>query len=29
VMAAKANVTDKDTRDSWILFGDPSMKLKQ
>ena len=29
VMAAKANVTDQDTRDTWILFGDPSMQLKQ
>ncbi len=29
VMAAKANVTDQDVRDTWILFGDPSMQLKQ
>ena len=28
VMAAKANVTDQDTRNTWILFGDPSMRLK-
>ena len=29
VLAAKANVTDQDTRNTWILFGDPSMRLKQ
>jgi len=29
VLAAKANVTDRDTRNTWILFGDPSMQLKQ
>lgn len=29
VLEAKANVTDRDTRNSWILFGDPSMRLKQ
>ncbi len=29
VMAAKANVTDQDVRNTWILFGDPSMQLKQ
>ncbi|MCD4750159.1 MAG: hypothetical protein K8R59_12380 [Thermoanaerobaculales bacterium] len=28
VIAAKANVTDQDTRDTWILFGDPSMHLR-
>jgi uncharacterized repeat protein (TIGR01451 family) len=27
-MAAKAATTDADVRRSWILFGDPSMKLK-
>ena len=29
VMAAKANVTDLDIRNTWILFGDPSMRLKR
>jgi hypothetical protein len=28
VNAAKANVTDQDTRNTWIFFGDPSMRLK-
>ncbi|MFV2068111.1 MAG: C25 family cysteine peptidase [Pirellulales bacterium] len=29
VLAAKANVTDQDTRNTWILFGDPSMHLRR
>ncbi|NOZ78467.1 MAG: hypothetical protein GXP48_04660, partial [Acidobacteria bacterium] len=29
VRAAKAGVTDRDIRNTWILFGDPSMHLKQ
>jgi hypothetical protein len=28
VLAAKADVSDQDTRNTWILFGDPSMKLR-
>ena len=28
VQAAKAAVTDRDVRTTWILFGDPSMKLR-
>jgi hypothetical protein len=28
VMRAKASVSDSDIRRSWILLGDPAMKLK-
>jgi hypothetical protein len=28
ILAAKASVTDQDVRRSWILFGDPSMRLR-
>ena len=29
VLEAKTNGTDQDTRNTWILFGDPSMRLKR
>lgn len=28
ILRAKSNVTDKDVRRTWILFGDPAMKLQ-
>ena len=28
VVRAKAAATDQDVRRSWVLFGDPSMRLK-
>jgi hypothetical protein len=29
VRVAKEGVTDPDIRNTWILFGDPAMRLKQ